>query len=105
MNVNRGDVILVDYPYSRGGGAKVRPALIVQNDRDNRRLYSTVIAQITSRTDRAEKEATQFLIDLMTAEGKQSGLRNNSAVNCVNLFTIHRDDLLRRLGSLSTAAM
>lgn len=24
MNVERGDVVLIDYPYSRGGGSKVR---------------------------------------------------------------------------------
>jgi hypothetical protein len=33
MTVNRGDVVLVDYPFTTGG-AKVRPALVVQNDRD-----------------------------------------------------------------------
>ncbi len=35
MNVQRGDVVLVDYPYAAGGGAKVRPVLVIQNDRDN----------------------------------------------------------------------
>jgi mRNA-degrading endonuclease toxin of MazEF toxin-antitoxin module len=34
MKVGRGDVFLVDFPFSTGGGAKVRPALVVQNDRD-----------------------------------------------------------------------
>jgi len=29
MNVQRGDVVLIDYPYAAGGGAKVRPALVV----------------------------------------------------------------------------
>jgi mRNA-degrading endonuclease toxin of MazEF toxin-antitoxin module len=33
MRVNRGDVVLVDYPFGTGG-VKVRPALVVQNDRD-----------------------------------------------------------------------
>jgi hypothetical protein len=30
MNVSRGDVVLVDYPFSDQTGSKVRPALIVQ---------------------------------------------------------------------------
>ena len=38
MNVRRGDVVLLDYSYASGGGANVRPALVVQNDRDNLRL-------------------------------------------------------------------
>ena len=50
MNVQRGDIVLLDYPYPSGGGAKVRPALVVQNDRDNRRLVNTIIVQITSVT-------------------------------------------------------
>jgi mRNA-degrading endonuclease toxin of MazEF toxin-antitoxin module len=41
MNVLRGDVVLLDYPYA-GGGAKVRPALVIQNDRDNQRLVNTI---------------------------------------------------------------
>ena len=27
MNVRRGDIVLLDYPYSSGSAAKVRPAL------------------------------------------------------------------------------
>jgi mRNA-degrading endonuclease toxin of MazEF toxin-antitoxin module len=42
MKVTRGDVVLVDYPFT-AGGAKVRPALVVQNDRDNARMANTVV--------------------------------------------------------------
>jgi mRNA interferase MazF len=70
MNVYRSDVVLVDFPYSRGSGSKVRPALVIQNDRDNVRLVSTIICQITGTSHRAV-EATQVLIDLSTVEGQQ----------------------------------
>src|SRR5215510_3352628 len=83
MNVQRGDVVLVDYPYAAGGGTKVRPALVVQNDRDNQRLLNTIVAQITSVTRRA-LEPTQLLIEIATPAGQQSGLRQNSVVNGVN---------------------
>jgi mRNA interferase MazF len=53
MNVQRGDVVLVDYPYAGGAASKVRPALVVQNDRDNQRLVNTIVVQITSVTRRA----------------------------------------------------
>ncbi len=62
MRLNRGDVVLVDYPFTTGG-AKVRPALVVQNDRDNVRLTNTIVAQISSNNSRAN-EATQHLIEL-----------------------------------------
>jgi hypothetical protein len=41
MNVNRKEVVLVDFPFSGGQGSKVRPALIIQYDRENARLANT----------------------------------------------------------------
>ena len=105
MNVSRGDVVLVDFPFAAGGGSKLRPALVVQNDRDNRRLTNTILAMITSRTDRARTEATQLLIDIATPEGRQSGLLRDSAVNCSNLFTVDQQKLVRTIGSLSAGLM
>jgi mRNA interferase MazF len=99
MNVQRGEVVLLDYPYSSGGGAKVRPALVVQNDRDNQRLTNTIVVQITSVTRRA-LERTQVLIELSSAEGQQSGLRQDSVVSCVNVLTVDKSKVLRRLGTL-----
>ena len=32
MNVRRGDIVLVDFPYSNHTGSKIRPALVVQSD-------------------------------------------------------------------------
>src|SRR5688500_11123844 len=103
MNVRRGDVVLVDYPHY-AGGAKVRPALVIQNDRDNQRLLNSIVAQITSVTRRAA-EPTQLIVKLATAEGQQSGLRQDSVVNCLNLLTLDRGKILRKLGSLPTSIM
>ena len=104
MNVQRGDVVLVDYPYPAGGGTKVRPVLVIQNDRDNQRLLNTIVAQITSVTRRS-LEPTQLLIEITTAEGQRSGLRQDSVVNCVNLLTLDKARILRKLGSLPNALM
>lgn len=90
-------------PYA-GGGAKVRSALVVQNDRDNARLLNTVVVQITSVTRRA-LEPTRLLIVLTSPEGKQSGLRQDSVVNCVNLMTVEQAAVLRVLGSLPATTM
>jgi len=58
--MNRGDVVTVD--FSRyDPGDKVRPALVVQNDRDNARMAKTIVAFITSNLHRAAANA-QFLI-------------------------------------------
>jgi mRNA interferase MazF len=99
MNVQRGDVVLLDYPYASGGGTKVRPVLVVQNDRDNQRLTNTIVVQVTRLTRRAP-ERTQLLVEIATPEGQPSGLRQDSVVNCVNILTLDKSIILRKLGRL-----
>ena len=105
MKVNRGDVVLLDYPFSSGAGSKVRPVLVVQGNRDNARLTNTIVAMITRSVHRASQVDTQFLIDVATPEGHATGLKATSAVNCSNLFTVSEQLLRKKIGELPPAIM
>src|SRR3989441_12842845 len=100
MNVHRGDIVLVDFPYSDQTGSKVRPALVVQADSWNQRLDGTILALITSSRHRRVGANTQLLIEISTVEGRQTGLRLDSIVQCENLITYDRGLILRVLGRL-----
>jgi mRNA interferase MazF len=76
----------------------------VQNDTDNARLLNTIVAQITGNVRRAH-ESTQVLIEIGTPVGKQSGLQFDSVVNCVNLVTLDKNRVLRKLGDLPDALL
>ena len=102
--MKRGDIVLLDYPYTDGSGSKVRPVLIVQNDRDNQRLMNTIVALITKNVSRVH-EPTQLLIDGATLDGQQSGLNQSSAVACGNLFTVAQTNVRRVIGTLPPSAM
>jgi mRNA interferase MazF len=106
MRVRRGEVVIVNWPLSRppGGRAKPRPALVVQNDKDNARMTNTILAMITSVTRRA-LEPTQLFIDISTPDGQQTGLRQDSAVNCANLLTVGQDKILHTIGAFSATLM
>lgn len=97
----RGDVVMVSLPYYDRAGAKDRPAVVVQSDRNNRRLMSTIVAGITTNLKRGATEPTQFLIDPSTPEGQSAGLSQSSAVKCENLFTVSQADIRRTAGHLS----
>jgi len=90
MNVRRGDVVLVLYPFASGTSWSRRPALIVQNDADNVRLHNTIVAQITTKL-RREAAPTHLLLAQTTTEGQQAGLLHDSVVSCTNLATVHED--------------
>jgi mRNA interferase MazF len=105
MRVRRGDIVLLPIAFTTGGGAKLRPALVVQSDHNNVRLNDTIVAIITKTTHRATTEPTQLLIDINTPEGRQSGLLHTSAVKCEHLDTVSMADISRIIGSLPPAAM
>lgn len=105
MNVHRGDIILVDFPYSDQTGSKVRPALVVQSDGLNQSIDDTILALITSSRHRRVGANTQLFIDITTSEGRQTGLRLDSTVQCENLITYDRVLILRILGSLSASLL
>lgn len=82
----------------------MRPVLVIQNDRDNQRLKNTIVAHITSMTQRV-LEPTQLSIEIATIEGRQSGLRQDSVVNSVNLLTLDKSRILRKIGRLPNSTM
>ena len=101
--MNRGDFVIVDFrPMNPRAG--VRPALVVQNDRDNARMSNTIVAQVTTNIRRSAQD-TQVLIDSAHPDWIASGLRNPSVVNCSNIYTIEHGDVARIIGSLSPATM
>lgn len=103
MKVSRGNVVLVDYPFSDRTGSKVRPALVVQADALNQQIDDTIRAAISSATHRAS--ATQLSIDLATPEGRLSGLRQNSMVQCENLLTYDQALVIAKIGALPESLM
>jgi len=99
VSVSRGDIVLVDYPFSDRTGSKVRPALGVQADALNRRITETILASISRSTQRAS--ATQLFIDISTPEGGRIGLRQNSMIQCENLLTYDQRLVITKIGQLS----
>ena len=104
MPVSRGDVGLANVRFISGAGSKFRPVLIVQNDKNNARLQSTIIALITSNTSRAHT-ATQLRIDVSTTDGAASGLLHESVAKAENLLTIMQADIRRIIGHLPDSLM
>jgi len=97
----RGDIVVVEIPYYDRPGGKERPAVVVQCDRNNARLMSTVVAGMTTNLRHVTTEPTQFLVDPSTPEGASSGVPMSSAVKCENLYTVSQARIKRTLGRLS----
>ena len=102
--MRRGDVVLVQVPFVGNPGAKVRPALIVQNDALNKVLKETIIAAITSNLGHMH-QPQQFFVDVSTPEGIATGLLTNSAIRCDRLQSVPQSDIRKVIGRLSGAQL
>ncbi len=99
--MNRGDVVLVDWPYSDRTGSKLRPAVVVQADFLNGLIDDTVLVQITSTLHGIP--GTEVTLD--PAQETTSGLLHVSIASCMNLLTADPGFIDQRIGYLSDAAM
>jgi mRNA interferase MazF len=101
--LQRENVVIVNFTPTNPA-AQIRPALVVQNDRDNGRMGNTIVVQITTNIRRAQQD-TQLLVDQAHPDWTTSGLRRPSVVNCSNLATVVQRDVIRTIGTLSTTTM
>ena len=105
MKVQRGQVVFLEFPFSDGSGAKVRPAVVLQSDRENQRLTSTVVAMISGNLNLVGREPGHILIDLQSEDGRRSGLKYSSVVNIHSIYSVHCDRIERISGTLSETLM
>jgi mRNA interferase MazF len=99
--IKQGDIYWVDLgdPSGSEPGYK-HPHLVIQNDIFNRsRIDTVVVCSLTSNLKRAESPGNVLL-------GKgEANLPKPSVINVTQIFTVNKQDLVERVGSLSRNRM
>ncbi|MBL8830233.1 MAG: type II toxin-antitoxin system PemK/MazF family toxin [Planctomycetaceae bacterium] len=101
----RGNVVIIEFPFVDGQRGKNRPALVIQADANNQRLQNTIVSMISGNIRLAGKVNTQILIDPQSIAGRTSGLHGPSVVKCENIYTVRQQDILQVIGRLSVDLM
>jgi mRNA interferase MazF len=99
--MNRGDVVLVDWPYSDLRGSKLRPAVVVQADFLNGLVDDTTYVKVSGR--KYGIPGTEVEID--PSIETTAGLFKVSYVSCKDVLTRDQTLVHRTLGFMSDAAM
>jgi mRNA interferase MazF len=93
INPQRGDIFLVDFDPNIGSEIqKIRPAIIIQNDIDNKYSPVTITAAITSYKGE-HLYATEILI-----EKGDAGLICDSVILLNQIRTVDKQRLIKKLG-------
>jgi mRNA interferase MazF len=99
--MKRGDVVIIDFPYSDLTGSKVCPSLVVQSDLLNAIRDDAILAIITSMS--SGRPGTEILIEIANEPG--SGLRFDSYLHCDTLVTLDQSLIVDVIDSLSARTM
>ena len=100
MNVKRGEIFYADLsPVVGSEQGGTRPVLILQNDVGNRYSPTTIIAAITSRSNKADLP-THVAIDSNTY-----GLPKNSIILLEQIRTVDKQRLKEKAGRVDNRTM
>ena len=97
MVIDQGDIYWVDLGEPSGSSPGYRhPHVVIQNNVFNRsRINTVVVCALTSNLRRAEAPGNVLL------EKGEGNLPQQSVVNVSQIFTVDKNDLVEKIGSLS----
>jgi mRNA interferase MazF len=91
MNYRKGDIVLIEFPFSDLSVIKTRPAIVLKD------LFQNIlIAQITTKIN---PQFENFEIALKTKDCN-NGLKMDSIIRCDLLMTLHKDLIQKKLGHI-----
>jgi len=106
MIYNRGDLVLVPFPFvtKEGMVQKARPALVISDHSISRRFDDVILVAITSQRVEDIME-TEYRIQEGTEEFRKAGLVKTSVVRCEYVMTLPAQMVARKLGSLDEGTL
>jgi mRNA interferase MazF len=94
---NRGEVVVVNVPFSDHAGSKPRPALVVSADAFHRKLPDLIVCPISSQPRFYRKPGTG---DYPLQHWKKLGLHHPSTARISNLMAVEKSLIKRVLAPL-----
>ena len=101
MALEKGDIVLVQFPFTNLSQTKLRPALVLWVDPTK----SDVTLCFISSQNVTNISPEEFLLDVSDPEFIGTGLRVSSKVKVTRIATLERKLLIRRLGKLGNQQM
>ena len=98
ITYKRGQVVVVNVPFSNHSGVKPRPSLIVSAESFHRNLPDLIVCPISSQPWYYEKPVSG---DVPLRQWRRIGLRYPSTVRVSKLLSVDKEIVKTILGSLS----
>ena len=96
--MNKGDIVLVPFPFTDLSQTKLRPAIVLWADS----IGNDVTLCFVSSQGLDTLATGEFLLDAADPEFTSTGLKISSKVRVTRIVTVERKLIVRRLGKLGT---
>jgi mRNA interferase MazF len=100
--MNRGDIILITFPFSDLTSVKIRPALVLSPEEMSEQDF--VAALISSNTARTLSK-TDYLLSKSDPDFSETGLKKDSVFRMAKLHNLIKSLAKRRLGKVNARLM
>jgi len=98
MPYGQRDLLLVPVPFSDLSSRKVRPVVVLSNDRYNRENADLLIAGVTSNVS-----SRSYIVPLDTPQLEEGVMKHSSVVRADKVFSIDQGIVLTRFGRVKIA--
>ena len=99
MSLQKGDIVLVPFPFTDLSGTKLRPGLVLWVDTMG---YDITLCFISSQNI-SSLSPEEFILDPSYSDFTNTGLRVASKVRVTRITTIERKLITRRIGKLAAS--
>lgn len=93
--MKQADIILVPFPFSDQSGEKVRPALILSNDKFNKTSDDVIVCAITTTL-----KPTRYTLVIDKEDFKDGILYEKSAIKVETIVKINKEFVLKTIGTI-----
>jgi mRNA interferase MazF len=93
VKYNKGDIVLVPFPFTDGKNVKPRPAIVISNSKVNI-TQDIILAQITS------KSRSDIFSYVINNSELTDPLHLESEVRCHKIFTMQQNVILKKISAL-----
>jgi len=101
--MKRGDIVLVNYPFTNLLSSKVRPALIISSDSFTKSGEDAIFMFISSQT--VNPQPTDLFLDQGDAEFLRTGLKKASLIRTAKIATLSKNIASSHLGQVGPRLM
>lgn len=98
--LNKGDIVLIPFPFTDLTSTKIRPAVVISSNLINQNNQDVIVAFISSIVP-TQIEPTDFLVTSSDPDFGITGLKKDSVFKMAKIVTLNKRLAQRKIGKVS----